>query len=140
MLFPLAGQTGSRSGDPDRPPSMPALDLERLLRPPSQVSAPPLRYGGQSRETWVNRFGRARLEIEDLEHRIAGTQDSLREAAPSDWGFTPTGGGQPSDPEVLRLRARLRRDRQTLETAEQRLRDLEVEASLAGVPDAWMSP
>ena len=53
---------------------------------------------------------------------------------------SPTGGGMPSDPEVLRLRAQLRRDRQSLEAARQRLRDLDVEASLAGVPDDWMQP
>jgi hypothetical protein len=38
---------------------------------------------------------------------------------------------------VLKLRAALKRDRQSLEAARQRLREIEVEASLAGVPDAW---
>ena len=64
-------------------------------------------------------------------------QEGIRAAAPDDWSFSPTGGGMPSDPEVLRLRAQLRRDRQSLEAARQRLRDLDVEASLAGVPDGW---
>ncbi len=44
------------------------------------------------------------------------------------------------DPEVQKLRAQLRRDRKSLETARRRLRDLQVEASLAGVPDGWHTP
>ena len=40
----------------------------------------------------------------------------------------------------VRRRPELRRDRQSLETARQRRRELEVEASLAGVPEAWRHP
>jgi hypothetical protein len=41
---------------------------------------------------------------------------------------------------VLKVRAQLRRDRQSLEASRQRLRDLDVEASLAGVPEDWRKP
>lgn len=119
------------------PNPQPQLDLERLLRiPPGGVATPDLR-GGKDRETWEAEFAEAHGEVRELKARIAETQQELRELAPDDWAFTPTGGGVPSDPETLKLRADLRRDRQSLEAARQRLRELQVEASLAGVPDVW---
>jgi hypothetical protein len=113
------------------------LDLDRLLRVPN-VSAPEEpRLGGRSRRAWYDDFARSRTDIADLERRIQEAQEKLRAQASSDWGFTPAGASTPTDPETLKLRADLRRDRQSLETARRRLRDLEVEASLAGVPDDW---
>jgi hypothetical protein len=41
---------------------------------------------------------------------------------------------------VLKARAQIQRDRQSLDAAERRLRDLKVEASLAGVPPDWQAP
>jgi hypothetical protein len=100
-------------------------------------AVPVERRGGKDRKTWASEFADARGEIVALETRIAGAQERIREIAPGNWSYSPTGGGAPMDPEVLRLRAELRRDRQSLEAARQRLRDLDVEASLAGVPDEW---
>jgi hypothetical protein len=119
------------------PAAEPDLGLDRLLRVPrSSVDAPELR-GGKDRAAWEAEFTEARQELDTLERRIEETQTKLREASPDDWAFSPTGGGAPSDPEVLKLRASLKRDRQSLEAARQRLREIEVEASLAGVPDSW---
>ena len=117
-----------------------ALDLQRLLRPPRLADVALQRPGGKDRETWADEFSGLRTEIEDLKRRVALAQERIREVSPGDSGFTPAGGGLPSDPEVLRLRAQLSRDRQSLEAANERLRDLDVEASLAGVPDAWKQP
>ena len=78
-------------------------------------------------------------EVADLEGKVDFTQDKLRVAAAGDWNYSPA-GGEATDPEILKLRAQLRRDRQSLETARQRLRDLQVEASLAGVPEEWRGP
>ena len=148
LVLPLAA-AGDEVGKPAAEPPVsprasgeaPSLDLERLLRVPSgmPVQRADLR-SGKGREAWARSFGEARDEVEQLEARIERNKQSLRDNASEDWGFTPSGGAAPSDPEVLRLRAELRRDRQSLETARQRLRDLEVEASLAGVPDAWRVP
>ncbi len=148
LLAPTPGSadfksaTGERgeSAEPTPGLSSPSLNLERLLRPPRIASPPPERPGGKDREEWTVEFSRLRTEIADLEQQIASARDRIREVAPHDWSFTPTGGGMPSDPEVLRLRAQLRRDRQSLEAARQRLRDLDVEASLAGVPEGWTQP
>lgn len=148
LVLPLVA-AGDEVGKPAAEPPVsprasgepPSLDLERLLRVPSGRPVPrdDLR-GGKGREAWERSFGEARDEVAQLEARIERNKRSLRDSASEDWSFTPAGGGAPSDPEVLRLRAELRRDRQSLETARTRLRDLEVEASLAGVPDAWRVP
>ena len=113
------------------------LDLDRLLRPRGPApSAGEQTYGGRDRAGWEEQFKKARLEVSDLERKVDFTQDRLRQAAAGDWNYSPA-GGEAVDPEILKLRTQLRRDRQSLETARQRLRDLQVEASLAGVPEEW---
>jgi hypothetical protein len=115
------------------------LDLDRLLRVPDAPAAGAPRLGGRTRRSWYEEFARVRADLSELEQRIQTSQATLRAKASSDWGFTPAGASSPTDPETLKLRADLRRDRQSLDTARQRLRDLEVEASLAGVPAEWRS-
>jgi hypothetical protein len=95
--------------------------------------------GGRDQKGWREEFRRARQEVSDLEGKVEAGQQHLRSAATGEWNYTPA-GGDATDPEVLKLRAQLRRDRQSLEASRQRLRDLDVEASLAGVPEAWRQP
>ncbi len=137
---PAAPDAGSPSQQEE-----PSLGLDSLLRPRSgfDVAAPQPSSelpGGRDREQWTEAFAEARAEVGDLEQRVSEGQEKMREASGGDWGYTPVGGGAPSDPEMLKLRAQLKRDRQSLETAQARLRDLEVEASLSGVPDSWRAP
>jgi len=115
----------------------PKLDLDRLLKPrgPAPMGTEQT-YGGRDRAGWEEQFKKARAEVTDLERKVDFTQDRLRQAAAGDWNYSPA-GGEAADPEIMKLRAQLRRDRQSLETARQRLRDLQVEASLAGVPEEW---
>jgi hypothetical protein len=125
---------------PQHQPSKP-LDLDRLLRPPGTVVTPSIEpsYGGRDRAAWQGQFIDARAEVADLEGKVEAIQNRLRQVTSSDWNYTPS-GGEVADPEVLKLRAQLRRDRQSLEASRQRLRDLQVEASLAGVPEEWRGP
>ena len=129
------------------------IDLDKLLRPPTSVSGPaglgvptvprtgaaptPRSLGGRTASEWRETFDKARSEVTTLDDRVRGGQEQLREASRGEYSYSPPGAGQASDPQVVRIRAELRRDRQSLETARRRLRDLEVEASLAGVPDEW---
>ena len=120
----------------------PSLDLDSLLRPrgdfeESRKPGKPELRGGRDREEWHKAFSEAQLEVSELQGRVAELQQQVRDASGGEWNFTPIGGGIPSDPEVLKLRAQLKRDRQSLEAAQDRQRDLEVEASLASVPDSW---
>lgn len=144
MTGPSWAQTAPNPADtadpgpaPQHQPTKP-LDLDRLLRPPGvpvESNAGPS-YGGRDRGEWQDEFVRARSEVVDLEGKVETLQNRLRQATAGDWNYSPA-GGEATDPEVLKLRAQLRRDRQSLEASRQRLRDLQVEASLAGVPDEW---
>jgi hypothetical protein len=95
------------------------------------------RYGGKDREAWSRDFSNARSEVAELEDKVEAAQQEYRQVSDAEWGYSPIGGGTPTDPEVLRVRAEIKRDRQSLEAARQRLRELGVEASLAGVPKEW---
>ena len=99
-----------------------------------------IHYGGRSRGSWEAKFARARNEVAGLELNLVEAQERYREASSGEWGYSPVGGGMPSDPEVLKIRAEMKRDRQSLEAARKRLRELGVEASLAGVPEEWTLP
>jgi hypothetical protein len=144
VLTPLsvAGQEqrGSAAQEPPGAEQQPSLGLESLLTPRSVATQDTGLRGGKDRATWRLEFERARNEVAELEQQVASHQQAIRDRSTGDWGYTPTGGGAPSDPEVLRLRAEIKRDRQSLEAAQNRLRELEVEASLAEVPDAWLEP
>jgi len=135
-----AGQgEGTSGGGNTALENKPSLGLDSLLRPRG-LTAPTQDVAGHDEEHWRTRFSSARAEISELEVRISETLDEIKGAVNPELQYTPTGGGAPSDPEVLRLQAALKRDRGSLETAERRLRELEVEASLAGVPGAWAKP
>jgi hypothetical protein len=124
---------------PDAPPPK-KLGLDRLLNPGAVRAQPTGKYyGGRDQKGWQDEFRRAREEVSDLEGKVDAGQKHLRSASGSDWNYSPA-GGEVTDPEVLKLRAQLRRDRQSLEASRQRLRDLDVEASLAGVPEEWRQP
>jgi hypothetical protein len=149
LLLALPGASRAQTGEAEPAPGEPApapersqpLDLDRLLRPPSAIGVPKSAsepsYGGRDRIAWREQFSSAKAEVADLESKVEVNQQRLRENTAGDWNYTPA-GGEASDPEVLKLRAQLRRDRQSLEAARQRLRDLRVEASLAGVPESWL--
>jgi hypothetical protein len=132
--------SGVDAPPPATAPPGKTIDLDHLLHPPATALQPTGKtFGGRDQKGWQAEFKRARGEVSDLEGKIAGEQERLRTAAGNEWNYSPT-GGEATDPEVLKLRATLRRDRQSLETSQQRLRDLDVEASLAGVPEEWRKP
>ncbi len=134
----VSAQEELHGGSEARP--APTLDLDRLLKPRTTPSMQ-VHYGGRGRGAWEAEFARARNEVAELEFKVAEAQVRYREASSAEWGYSPTGGqGMPTDPEVLKIRAEIKRDRQSLETARKRLRELGVEASLAGVPEEWTLP
>ncbi|HTO07796.1 MAG TPA: hypothetical protein VMR86_12160 [Myxococcota bacterium] len=124
---------------PDAAPPK-SLTLDRLLHPPAVGMQPTGKtYGGRDMRGWKEEFRKARQEVSDLEGKVEAGQEHLRSASAGEWNYSPA-GGEITDPEVLKLRAQLKRDRQSLEASRQRLRDLDVEASLAGVPEDWRKP
>lgn len=140
LLSPLyagAESDAPQAGDPPASAPRPALGLDSLLRPRAVLPAVSERFGGKDEETWREGFSRARAEVRELEEQISRTQQKFRTLSTGEWEYTPAGGGTPTDPEVLKLRAQMKRDRQSLDAAERRLREMEVEASLSSVPDDW---
>jgi hypothetical protein len=129
----------SPAGDA-RPDSSAGPELDRLLRPRSDRPSAPAEgvRGGRDKDAWREQFEALDAEIQVLEARIAAKQEKLREASQGGYQFAPPGAGAPTDPEVLRLRTEIKRDRTSLEASQRRLRELEIEASLAGVPRDWI--
>jgi hypothetical protein len=144
---PGAAQQDGKSDDKRDTPSSasgsPSLGLDRLLNPKVGPSSPATatRPGGKDRETWERQFRDAHTEVGQLRARVEESQRKMRDVAgDTSYSYSPAGGGETYDPEVLKVRAQIQRDRQSLEAAERRLRDLKVEASLAGVPEEWQLP
>lgn len=129
----------------------PKLGIDSLLRPrvvaPRRASAPAVpseeTHGGRNRESWARAFGDARAELREAEAGLEKSRKKLSEASQGgNYTYNPLGGtdSSPTDPEVQKAKAQRDRDRKAIEAAQKRLRDLTVEASLAGVPDEWIPP
>jgi Spy/CpxP family protein refolding chaperone len=134
---------GDTPAPPAETPRTPPLALDKLLNPRTGTpsSAESVRPGGKDRETWQKQFAEANAEVAQLRARVEESQRKMRNAAgDTAYSYSPAGGGETYDPDVLKTRAQLQRDRQSLQAAERRLRDLKVEASLAGVPTEWQVP
>ena len=132
--------------DPDawKPPgSRPSIGLDSLLRPRGELRIEPRQEvldvrGGRDRETWYRDYQDALQEVSELKETVDSTQERMRRASGGSVTYSPMGAAETHDPEVVKLRAQLKRDRQSLDTAKSRLREIEVEASLGEVPDHWL--
>jgi hypothetical protein len=119
--------------------------LDDLLRLPSDFKpkseGPPV--AGASEEEWKRRFSRADKAIIEARETLAATRrelDGLAEnGGSSQWSVAPPGaqGQQSTSPLSFKLRQQLQRNREALDTAEKALRELRIEADLAGVPAGW---
>ncbi len=127
----------------ETPTAEPGLD--DLLRLPSdfetkEAAAP---VAGVSEDEWKSRFTRAEKAIGDARNSLAATRrelDGLAETGgASQWSVAPPGaqGQQSTSPLSFKLRQQLTRNREALDAAEKALRDLRIEAVLAGVPSDW---
>jgi len=128
--------------DPGGVSRKPSIGLDSLLRPRGPARAPvkPAQPGGRDREQWQQAFSEVRAEIRLLENSLEEARTAVRDRSQGAYQYSPIGGtaDTPSDPEILKLRAQLKRDKKALDAAQSRLRELQVEASLSGVPDEWI--
>lgn len=125
--------------------------LDDLLKLPSDYmtkSTTSRPVAGASEDEWKQRFTRAEKAIGDARESVAETRrelDGLAETGgASQWSVAPpgaAGGGQGQQggmsPLSFKLRQELERNREALESAEKALRELRIEADLAGVPAEW---
>ncbi len=118
-------------------------ELDRLLKLPAGQSYGVDRRGGLSRGEWRARF----IEVQDA---LANERKGLEEAeakldetasSASNWQVAPVPGMQPSPDAPLdyQLRVSIRRHKSEIERLERKLKQLEIEANLAGVPAEWRS-
>lgn len=123
----------------------PTVPLDRLLRLPTGVSYDVETRGGLNRSEWRARFTQRTRERDDAKLALDASQEELSEiAAKTDaWNLGTPGTGvsaDAGDPLSFRLDLQIRREREALEEAEQKLEALEVEANLAKVPKPWREP
>lgn len=122
----------------------PAVDLESLLKLPKGVDVGVERRGNASESEWRSRFAEARAELAAAERALAESQEALEQASGGSeaWTLSPPGLNieGSGNPEIHQLRQDIKRQRGEVERAQSRIRDLEIEANLADVPQAWRGP
>ena len=96
------------------------------------------------RKRWEARFADVRGDLDGAKAQLAKAQSDLESLAnkSESWQMAAP-GAQPTaenSPVSYKLRQDIRKYREDVGRAERRLRELEVEASLAGVPPEWQKP
>jgi len=144
----LAAGLSPRARGADEPAEAPApapsVPLDRLFELPTGFETRPSEQRrGAGEAEWRARFAEARATLAQSEAALARAKAELAEQAESAnaWSVAPPVGGLPqgnSDaPMNYELSQRIKRHQRAVDEAKKRLLDLEVEANLAGVPDAW---
>lgn len=141
----LLGLAIGAAGQDQESPAPPVVPLDQLLKLPSSapVEASIERRGGDTKAEWQARFRAAHKDVSEADSALQEVRDKLEEAAgdESAWTMSAPGLGGAQDPTNAPLDYRLSQDmkrkREESARAHQALRDLEVEANLAGVPDGW---
>jgi hypothetical protein len=136
----LAPPRARAQGEAPAPPGK--VGLDKLLQLPDDLEFDVEKRGGLTRSEWLARFDEARRSLADARAGLADAQEKLSKfAGKSDnWNMAPPGlpaeaaeGGG----DTYKLREEIRRWRGEIERSEARLRELDIEASLAGVPESW---
>ncbi len=138
------GSAGAEEAAPP-PRSIPQVGLDQLLKLPTRtsISAAARPVGGASRSEWRARHTDAQRALEEAQGSLEKAQSELQEIAGStdNWQIAAPGGvGASNDgPLSYRLRRQIKRSREEIERAERKLRDVKIEAELAGVPPTWLT-
>jgi hypothetical protein len=144
VLLLAAGPAGAEeAAASDAAPAAEGAALERLLTLPDAGSYGVDRRGGLSRGEWRARFLEITQALAAERQALTEAEGRLDEAAgsASNWQMAPVPGMQPSPDAPLdyQLRVAIRRHRSEIERLEHKLKQLEIEANLAGVPAEWRS-
>jgi hypothetical protein len=116
------------------------LDLDSLLTLPKSMQYDIEKKGGATRGEWRERFVALRGELARERELLESAKLSLEKAASGAdaWTFSPAGIGNVTDSPVdYKLREKIRHGEAEVARLEHGLRELEVEANLAGVPEDW---
>jgi hypothetical protein len=113
------------------------------LPPAAPTDAQIARKGGDTKPEWQARFRSAREAVAEADRELEEVRDELEELAGdgSSWKMSAPGIGSVEDPTNApmnyQLNRRLKTKREESLRTRQALRDLEVEANLAGLPEEW---
>jgi hypothetical protein len=151
MLLLLVARSSAaeepKKADPAPAPSAepaPAVDYDALFRLPSDTGPRPGEGATLDRKRWEERFTAVRGELDKAKGQLAKAQSDLEALAhkTENWQMAAPGAQPNSEnsPVSYKLRQDIRDYREEVTRAERRLRELEVEASLAGVPADWRGP
>ena len=116
-----------------------SIVCSRSLRP---VEVQREQIGSATKSQWRARFASARAEHEAAQAGLEAAQKKLGTVAEGSeaWQMAPPGvgiGGPLGSPVDYQLKQELRRQREDLTRSEKNLRELTIEADLAGVPADW---
>jgi hypothetical protein len=140
-----SGQTPP-AGSASRGVEGPGLDA--LLHVPSRfLEGESSSVAGAGESEWRRRFDKAYDDLDEARALLERTKQELDGVAEgggaSQWSVAAPGGGAPAggagstSPLSFKLRQELKRNRELVEQAERSLRELRIEADLAGVPSSW---
>jgi hypothetical protein len=144
LLLLAAAPASAQDPNPAAPEGdSPQVALDQLLKLPSDYSSSVEKRGGLTAGEWRSRFNELRKALEaekkglkvseaDLE-RVAGTADAWAVGPPIP-GMSQAASEAPLD---YRIRHAINQHRAEIERLERQLRELEVEANLALVPEDW---
>jgi len=133
---------GDEAATPEPAPAQtPPVGYDALFRLPSENKSPQPEGAALDRKRWEERFAATRGDLDTAKSQLAKAQSDLEALAhkTESWQMAAP-GAQPTaenSPVSYKLRQDIRKYREEVGRAERRLRDLEVEASLAGVPPEW---
>jgi hypothetical protein len=143
VLLLMLGQAVAAAEPEPKPEPPPAVELDRLLKLPPIVEVQREQIGSATKSQWRARFASARAEHEAAVAGLEAAQKKLGTVAEESeaWQMAPPGagatGGATEAPVDYQLRQEVRRQREDLIRSEKNLRELTIEADLAGVPADW---
>jgi hypothetical protein len=127
---------------PANPAGSEGPGLDRLLQLPESMQFDMEKRGGATRSEWRARFDEARRDQAKAVAALREAKEKLSQLADGqgDWKFHPPGIGEAADSDSQRsyaLRQEIQRQESEKARAESRLRELDIQANLAGVPGSW---
>jgi len=138
------GRSSSPAGG-ESPPPPPEVALDTLLKLPSGWSEADEKRQGLTASQWRARFAALHQEGEETEDAIAKARRELdgmaEEGGSGSWQMGAPGSNNTEIvPMSFKHREQIRAGKEHLDELRRRRRALEIEADIAGVPEAWRAP
>ncbi len=139
LIVPLVAAAAA-DVEAESPPK--SVSLDQLLTLPSALPVESAQRGGQTRGEWNGRSAEAEAEVETAQADLDESLERLSELVgkTSNWKVGAPGvqaGASDNSPVNYGLRQEIKQNREDVVRAERKLRELSVEANLAGVPEDW---